>query len=112
MDGDGEYAQFQISSVYFIALLMKTGFDLCFALVDFICLIDAIPEADAAGVYDIILVIIVFSIFLLPPLRMLLEYQKRQETYQKYLKSSHNITLNNHSDVIWSLTDDHDYDEG
>ena len=48
-------------------------------------LIDAIAGAEA--VYDILLVVIFFSIFLLPPIRMIMEYRKRQQTYQKYINA-------------------------
>lgn len=48
-------------------------------------MIDAIPNA--LFVYDILLVILIFSIFLLSPARMIKEYFQRQKVYQQYLNA-------------------------
>ncbi len=48
--------------------------------------LDAIPGATSA--YDIILVVVVFSIFLLPPFRAYFENTKRKVAMMNYLKAA------------------------
>jgi hypothetical protein len=65
IDGDSEFSQLQISAVLYIALLMKTNI-----------------IQNNEGVYDFLLVSIVFSIFLLSPYRY---FTNRWKTYNRYL---------------------------
>ncbi len=83
IDVDGEYSQFQTLAVFFVALLLKTGKILRLRHLKKNFLAEAIPQSEV--VLDVLLVVIICSMVLLSPFRMLQQYLERYQIYKKYL---------------------------
>ncbi len=62
--------------------------------------LEAIPGANQ--VYDVLLVMIVCSIFFLSPLRFYSEYQERQRLYQRYIDAARDVEGNRNPSKSYS----------